>query len=216
MTKTKFFEVKPKATKASHMVLFLHGYGANGENMIALAHEFAKDLPNAHFVSPNAPQALEVPYEDAYQWFPLTSYEPSVLFPQIIAANNFLDNFIKNQLEALGLEYKDLIIIGFSQGSMMAMYNALRCKNADAGVLAYSGRLILPTSLSEQINSKPPICLIHGTADQVVPFDNMLHAQKTLEELKIEHEAHQLLGLEHHIDFRGISFARQFIGKITK
>jgi phospholipase/carboxylesterase len=216
-TKHKFFEVKPHSgKKASHLILFLHGYGSNGENMITLANEFAKDLPDAHFISPNAPQSLDDHYYEGYQWFSLENYEPKVIFPQIIRANNFIDGFIDAQLKRLELKHQNLILVGFSQGSMMAMYNSLHAPKKVAGVVAYSGRLILPTVLSDKINSKPPICLIHGTEDPVVPFNYMIEAQNILRQLQIPFEAHTIDGLEHHIDFKGIGFARKFIEKISK
>lgn len=216
MKDKKFFEFKPPSgNKPGQLVLFLHGYGSNGENMISLAHEFAKTLPNAHFISPNAPQGFDEPFYDGYQWFSLKSYDPQIIYPQIISANNFLDNFIAQHLERLELSYEKLIIVGFSQGSMMAMYNSLRSRKKIAGVISYSGKLILPTVLSDKINSKPSICLIHGTADQVVPYHNMVEAEKILKELQIPYEAHTIEDLEHHIDFRGIAFARKFIENIA-
>jgi phospholipase/carboxylesterase len=183
--------------------------------LIGLAHEFAKVLPNAHFISPNAPFEFEGLTIDGYQWFSLTNYDPKVLFPQIIQANDILDQFIEFELKKLGLGYKDLILIGFSQGSMMSMYSSLRAKEKIGGVLAYSGRLILPTDLGEMIYSKPSICLVHGTHDSVVPHYNMLEAQKLLEKLEVPLEAHSVDGLDHGINNYGIKVGMSFLEKLA-
>lgn len=217
MTNLQFFEELPiSGSKANQLVLLLHGYGSNGQNLITLAHEFARVLPDAHFISPNAPFKLDNNLYEGYQWFSLSNYDPQIIFPQIIKANDIIDQFIKQQLERLSLQYNNLIVIGFSQGSMMAMYNSLRAKEKVAGIVSYSGRLILPTTLNDKINSKPPICLIHGTKDIVVPFDNMTFAVKILEELQIPFEAYAIEGLEHQIDSKGIRLAKKFLEKILK
>ena len=211
----QFFETEnASGNKPDNLVIFLHGYGSNGQDLLSLSHEFAKILPDAHFISPNAPFDLEIPISFGYQWFSLLSTEPAIIYPKIIQANNILDKFIQSQLERFNLEYKDLIMVGFSQGSMMAMYNCLSTKQPAKGVVAYSGRLILPTDLGEKINSKPRICLIHGTLDSVVPFDNMLIAKSHLEKLHIPFESHAIEGLEHSINAKGIAIAKRFMNSL--
>src|SRR5690606_10003913 len=187
----QFFEAKPiSAQDPKNLVIFLHGYGSNGKDLISLSSEFSKILPDAQFISPNAPFDFESPFVSyGYQWFSMVNADPNILYPKIIEANNILEQFIKSQLERFSLKYQNLILIGFSQGAMMAMYNALRAKEIMAGVIAYSGKLILPTELSEEINSKPRICLIHGKADNVVPFKNMIEAESILKKLEIPYEA---------------------------
>ncbi len=215
MAKLEFFEKFPlSGEKPKKLIIFLHGYGSSGEDLIGLTREFERQIPSAHFISPNAPFSFNHAFGEGYQWFGLDDYNPKVIYPQILESNNILDEFIKTQLQRFELTQKDLILIGFSQGSMMAMYNSLRNPNQNAGIISYSGRLILPTLLSEKINSKPKICLIHGTEDQVLPFDNFIEAQKLLEREQIPFEPHILEGLGHNIDHRGIRIGREFLNKI--
>lgn len=213
MTKElEFFELHTLSKeKPKKLMVFLHGYGASGEDLIDLAREFKHILPDAHFVSPNAPFDLQHPFSSGYQWFSLGSYEPRILYPQILEANRILDIFINSQLQRFDLTHQDLILVGFSQGAMMAMYNSIRNQNQNAGIIAYSGKLILPTMLGESIGSKPKICLIHGKEDDVLPFDNFLEAQKLLQEIEIPTECHALEGLGHGIDHHGIRIGKQFL-----
>ena len=213
---TKFFEAAPiSGNKPDKLVIFLHGYGSNGKDLIGLATEFAKVLPNAHFISPNAPFEFEGFIHDGYQWFSLSSYDPELIYPQIIEANNILDQFINLQLKRFNLEHKDLILTGFSQGSMMSMYNSLRSGDKFGGILAYSGKLILPTSLGEVIGSKPRMCLVHGTHDSVLPHDHMIEAKDLLEKIEVPHEVHSIEGLDHGINSSGIKIGMSFLEKIV-
>lgn len=216
MTKElEFFELEPLLKeKPKKLIIFLHGYGASGEDLIDLAKEFKHITPSAHFVSPNAPFTFENGFFGGYQWFSLENYNPQILYPQILEANRILDIFINQQLKRFALDYKDLVLVGFSQGAMMAMYNSLRNSNQNSGIIAYSGKLILPTFLGEEIKSKPKICLVHGKEDMVLPFDNFLEAKKLLTTQQIPFEAHGLEGLGHSIDHHGIKIGKQFLGKI--
>jgi phospholipase/carboxylesterase len=212
MKELEFVENSPLSNqKPKKLIVFLHGYGASGKDLIGLAKEFSSVLPTSHFVSPDAPFALENAFFPGYQWFSLANYNPQILNPQILTANNILDNFIDFHLKRFGLNYQDLILVGFSQGSMMAMYNSLRREGGCRGVIAYSGKLILPTLLGEKIKSKPKICLIHGRNDEVLPFDNFLEAQKLLKEEQIPFEAHALEGLGHGIDHHGLRIGKEFL-----
>ncbi|MES2677681.1 MAG: dienelactone hydrolase family protein [Pseudomonadota bacterium] len=212
MKELEFFEIEPLSKeKPKKLMVFLHGYGASGEDLIDLAREFKHSVPHAHFISPNAPFSLSHPFMSGYQWFSLENYDPKIIYPQILEANRILDIFIDSQLERFGLSHEDLIIVGFSQGAMMAMYNSLRRKEPNAGIIAYSGKLILPNWLGESVNSKPKICLIHGKNDEVLPFENFLEAKKLLEQEQVPFEHHALEGLGHGIDHHGIRIGRDFL-----
>ncbi len=210
----QFFESPPISNSdPKRLVIFLHGYGSNGKDLLSLSHEFCKIIPDAHFISPNAPYRLDGQFYDGYQWFSLSNYDPTVLRPQIIEANDILDEFILQQLERFKLCKEQLTLVGFSQGSMMAMYNSMRSKEKIKGVLSYSGKLILPTSLGEQISSKPEVCLIHGKDDYVLPFQNFLEAENLLKKIQVPFESHALEGLDHTIDQRGIKIGKNFLLK---
>lgn len=209
----KFFEHGQK--KPKYLVVLLHGYGSNGEDLISLGPDLEKILPESYFIAPNAPLILPHPFFPAFQWFELYSREPAIIYPQIIAANNILDEFIQSQLQRFDLTYNNLILVGFSQGAMMALYNSLRAKEEVAGVLSLSGRLILPTELQEQINSKPKICLIHGNEDLIVPFEFFLEAKEKLSKLDFDFEAHAISHLGHSINIEVLRKSQEFFKKIS-
>lgn len=209
----KFFEFGVE--NPQYLVVFLHGYGSNGEDLISLAHDFQSAIPNAHFISPNAPLDLPHPFFEAYQWFELYSMEPQIIFPQIIAANNVLDEFIFEQLKRFNLSYKNLILLGFSQGAMMSLYNSIRRKEEIAGVLALSGRLILPSHVGQNDYSKPNICLIHGNQDPVVPFSSFTEAKNNLTNMNFNFEAHEIDHLGHSINIEVVRKCRDFLQKIS-
>jgi phospholipase/carboxylesterase len=214
MSDLKFYE-NSDAKNPKHLVIFLHGYGANGENLIELAREFKAILPEAHFISPNACEPWEGGFPRAYQWFSLSSgFERkglSEMSANIKKSNQILQKFIAEQLARFNLEAENLFLIGFSQGAMMSMYQSLSAPKKHAGTIAFSGKLILPEMLGEKIIHKTEICLIHGQSDSVVPFENFLEAKKLLEEQRIPFEAHAIPHLDHSIDIAGIRAAQGFI-----
>lgn len=220
MTELKFFENNPSGSKPKHLVIFLHGYGSNGENLIELAHEFQHVLPDAHFISPNACQPWEGGFPNSYQWFSLQNLRAggdiSLLGSEILHANDILHDFINAQLHRFQLTAQNLFLIGFSQGAMMSMYQGLVMPAKPAGIISYSGKLILPQSLGQQIISKPQICLIHGQQDSVVPFEHFIEAKKNLEKLDIPFEAHDFAHLDHTIDVRGVKAGMGFVRNILK
>ena len=193
------------------LIIFLHGYGSNGENLLALAPEISKIIPEAKFFAPNATYNCDMAMPDSYQWFTLAQNDPIKMSVEIAESNNILDNFIKEQLTKYNLTKKDLILIGFSQGAMMSMYNSLRSKEEPAAILALSGRLILPN----EINSKPRICLVHGTDDDVVDYHFLGEAEEGLKKLGINYETHSLDDLGHSIDYRVVKIIQNYIKKIS-
>ena len=201
-----------------YLVIFLHGYGSNGENLIGLSQEFLPIIPDAHFISPNAVEPWEGGFPNSYQWFSLyAGMERKTLVDladNIKKSNQILQNFINSQLEKFNLTWQNLFLVGFSQGAMMAIYQGLISKQKPRGIISYSGKVILPEMLGEQTISKPEICLIHGEIDSVLPFENFLEAKKILSEKEISFESHAIDNLDHSIDIRGIKAAQKFIKKI--
>ena len=149
--------------------------------------------------------------KDGYQWFTLAQTDPVKMFVEIAESNNILDNFIAEQLSKYSLTKKDLILIGFSQGAMMSMYNSLKAKTEPAGILALSGRLILPN----EINSKPRICLVHGTDYDVVGYHYLREAEEGLKKIGINYESHSLNNLGHSIDYRVVKIIQNYINTIS-
>lgn len=203
-----------------YLVIFLHGYGSNGKDLLSLANEFTDTLPEAHFISPNAPQPWEGGFPDAYQWFSLyegfTYKAIEQIAPDVKNANKILSDFIDEQLQRFSLTRKDLFLIGFSQGGMMSMYQGFSSPEKFAGVISFSGKLVLPEILDEETLSQPDLCLIHGEADPVVPFENFRDAEEILIDSGVAFEAHSVPGLEHSIDISGVMAAQKFIKKLIK
>lgn len=196
----------PKSVKK--IVVLLHGLGANGDDLISLAEEF--DLADTAFYSPNAPFPCDMaPY--GYQWFSLQQRVEEVILKGIKIAAPILNEYLDTLLKKHKLKAKDLALVGFSQGTMMSLYVAPRRPEPIAGVVGYSGALIGGDLLQKEILSKPPICLIHGDADMVVPYMAMRGAESVLEANKFSLETHTRPNLGHGIDGEGIAIAKQFL-----
>lgn len=217
MSELKFYEYS-EAKNPKYLVIFLHGYGANGENLINLSYEFKHVLPEAHFISPNAIEPWEGGFPHSYQWFSLYGgVERKALFEisnNIKNANKILGKFIDDQLRRFKLSPDKLFLVGFSQGAMMSIYQGLIKPEKPAGIISFSGKVILPEMIGEKTISKPEICLIHGEADSVLPFEHFLEAKKMLESEDISHESHSFPHLDHSIDIHGVRVAQNFIKKI--
>lgn len=215
MSDLKFFEYS-ETKNPKYLVIFLHGYGANGENLLNLSYEFKSVLPDAHFISPNAIENWEGGFPNSYQWFSLANgMERRNLVEMAFSvkrANQILSNFIDEQLKRFNLKYENLFIAGFSQGAMMGLYQGFTLPKT-AGIISFSGRLILPEMIGEKIISKPQICLIHGKQDSVLPFENFLEAKKILTEKEVDFEHHAIEALDHSIDLRAVRIAQEFFKK---
>lgn len=192
--------------KPRHLIILLHGYGADGNDLIGLAPVLAQSLPDAHFISPHAPYPCEMsPY--GHQWFSLHDWSPKAMLSGVQKIAPTLDVFIDSELKRFGLKENNLALLGFSQGAMMALYVALRRKNPCAAVVGFSGSLIG----EEGITSKPPVCLIHGDNDNVVPHGAMDLAEASLKHEGVKVEAHTCSGLGHGIDMQGLEIATRFL-----
>lgn len=199
-----------RSGKTKQLVLFLHGLGADGQDLLGLAPFFAETLPDAHFIAPNAPQPCDMaPY--GYQWFSLRERTRETMLSGARGAAPALNRFIDEQLARFSLGAAELALIGFSQGTMMSLYTALRRPEPIAGIVGYSGALIGDAELQDEIASRPPVCLIHGTADPVVPFDAMETAKHALAANHVPLETHARPGLPHSIDEEGILLANAFL-----
>jgi phospholipase/carboxylesterase len=198
--------------KAKQLVVLLHGWGADGPNLIDLADMFAQNLPDAQFIAPNAPFPCEAnPY--GYQWFSLMDRQPQHMFEGVGNAAKTLNQFLDEQLQSLSLDNSKLALVGFSQGTMAALHVALRRLPAIACVVGFSGSLIGAEALAKEIAARPPVCLIHGNADDVVPFAAMGHAQEALKQHGVDIAAHARPFLGHSIDMDGIRLAGEFLKK---
>jgi phospholipase/carboxylesterase len=191
------------------MVVLLHGYGSNGEDLISLARHWQHLLPDALFLAPNAPQRFG--YGSAYQWWPLSALSPQALAAGAASAAPAIDAFIDRKLEQYGLTDADLALVGFSQGTMMALHVGLRRPRQVAGILGYSGALTGAAELPSQARGKPPVLLIHGSADQIVPVAALHAAARELERLGIDVRTHISRGLGHSVDPEGLRLGAAFL-----
>ena len=209
--------LKPVSGKAKQLVMLLHGYNTNGEDLISLGEEWRSYLPDAEFLSPHAPFLCEGSPFFGRQWFGIENWTPESVLTGAQEAYPLLDEFITNSLKERDLQDKDLAIMGFSQGCIMALYTALKRPNPCAAVLGYSGAFVY--DIGAKPNAFPEILLIHGQEDEVLSYDGMLMAQKHLKALGVPVETLGIPRLGHGIDgsglHRGGAFMKEQFDKQT-
>jgi len=199
--------------RPQQLVILCHGVGSDGNDLISLAPYFSKILPNARFIAPNAPEPFDMaPF--GHQWFSLADITPEKRLSGVQKAAPVLDAFIDEQLASAGLQEKDMVLVGFSQGTMMALHVGLRRKRPLAGIIGYSGMLVGAHLLEKEMASKPPVLLVHGDADDVVPPESLDLAVKGLKQAGIAVEHLECKGLGHGLDDAAIRRGMEFLGKI--
>ena len=205
--------VKPRAGGApQQLVILLHGLGADGNDLIGLAPQWATLLPNAEFVSPHAPFPCDMaPY--GRQWFSLRDWSFEAMLAGTCAAAPILDAYIDDALKSRGLDDSRLALIGFSQGTMMALHIAPRRAASCAAVLGFSGALVGPETLAAELRSKPPILLVHGDEDGIVPVEAMPASAKPLRDVGLSVETLLCRGLGHGINDEGLRRGGEFLKK---
>ncbi|MBY0564111.1 MAG: dienelactone hydrolase family protein [Hyphomonadaceae bacterium] len=196
-------------------MILLHGYGSNGADLISLAPFWAKALPGAAFVSPNAieptPQA-----PGGYQWFPISNLDPHLMEQGARQAAQSVDRFIDRELEKYGLDNSRLALVGFSQGTMMALYVGLRRERPLAGILGFSGTVVGARRLKNDLRSKPPVMLIHGDRDPVIPITAMFDSAEALAGAGHGALWHVSYGVPHSIGPDGLELGGQFLVNCLK
>jgi phospholipase/carboxylesterase len=198
--------------KPDSLVILLHGLGADGDDLIGLAPHWAQALPNTVFVSPHAPFPCDMaPY--GRQWFSLQDRAPGMILAGVQAAAPILNEFIATELKAHGLTDERLALVGFSQGTMMSLYVALRRERPVAGIVGYSGALVGADLLASEVRSRPPVLLIHGDADPVVPFQAMEAAARALKAIGVPVTTERRPGLPHSIDEVGLAKGGRFLAQ---
>ena len=193
------------------LMIFLHGYGSNKEDLFSLKDSFLDILQDTQFISVDGPDVCEFGGEGR-QWFSLKSMDIFQIMHEINEHYRILNEFIKIQINRFNLSSKDVILVGFSQGSMMALYGSLRYPEKFLAVISFSGVLAdMPMHLEKEIRSKQTILLIHGSEDKVVPYEYMYKTEQILRSFDIDFTSYTCFGLEHQINIDGIAKAREFI-----
>jgi phospholipase/carboxylesterase len=205
--------VAPVAGTPRSLVILLHGYGSNGDDLISLAPHWRGALPAAVFVAPNAPEPCPgVP--GGFQWWALTSADRSDRAKGLAQATPVMDAFIDAELARYGLAEAQLALVGFSQGTMMALHVGLRRPRTLAGIVGYSGMLADEAGLADPRTNRPPILLIHGDADPMIPVAAFHQAKAALTRNGFAVESHVSPGLGHGIDPIGLQLGARFLAKV--
>jgi phospholipase/carboxylesterase len=199
--------------KPRRLVILLHGLGADGNDLIGLAPYWARLLQDAEFLSPNAPFPCDMA-PHGYQWFSSQDRSLEAVLGGVRAAAPILDAFIDEALEQRGLGSGELALVGFSQGTMMSLFVGLRRAEPVAGIVGFSGRLLAPELLASELRSRPPILLVHGTEDPLVPYSSLAAAETTLKAAGVPVETVTSVGIGHSIDDQGLRRGGQFLKKV--
>jgi phospholipase/carboxylesterase len=202
----------PKSGVVKHLVVFLHGYGADGNDLIGIGKQWSQLLPDAVFVSPNAPSPCGSG-GPGREWFGLTFRDPNERWTGVQKAQPTLDAFLDAELKHHGLNDSQLALVGFSQGTMMALHTGLRRAHAPAAIVGYSGMLAGDEHVKADATVKPPVLLVHGDQDEVIPVQAMMLAAQALGAADIPVEWHMSEGIGHGIDGDGLMHGVSFIAK---
>lgn len=197
---------------ARQLVILLHGYGADGDDLIGLAPYMARLVPDAAFVSPHAPERCAM-QPMGYQWWGIQSFSPEERLQGAMQAAPVLDAFIDAELEKLELDEASLALIGFSQGTMMALHCGLRRERQVAAIIGYSGALVAPEQLPDEIRSRPPVLLVHGDRDELLPAESTLEAVQGLSNAGVAVEWHFSAGAGHTIAQDGLDLGTSFLAR---
>lgn len=209
--------IEPLSGKARQLIVILHGFGADGNDLIEIGRQWQPIFPDAAFVAPHGHEPCSMA-PGMRQWYNLTDRSPQERWAGAAAARAVVDSFLDSELARLGLSNTAMAIAGFSQGAMMALHVGLRRPMAPAAILAYSGMLVGPENISEATarnaaGDPPPILLVHGSRDDVVPAQSLFTSAQQLAEASIPSQWHLAMGLGHGIDQEGIRHGACFLAQ---
>jgi phospholipase/carboxylesterase len=191
------------------LVVLCHGLGADGRDLIDLAEHWGQAVPHAAFASPDAP----FPHDSGFgrQWWSVADRTAVVMESGVRRAAPYLDRFIDTELARLGLPGDAYALMGFSQGAMMVLFTGLRRKIPPRAILAFSGALVAPGRLAAELTHRPPVLLVHGEADDVVPVTRSRDAETALHQAGVPVESVFVPRLGHGIDPAGLSMGGLFL-----
>ena len=209
--------LEPQSGQAKPLVVFLHGYGSDGNDLIDIGRAWQEILPDTAFVSPHAPEPCgQAPV--GKQWFPLFTRAPNERWEGVNKAGPGIDTFLDAELTRRKLAPSALALVGFSQGTMMALHAGLRRAVPVAAIVGYSGIFVLPEkakpeAVAGEIKSKPPVLLIHGAQDELIPAQALFQSAQALAALEVPVEWHLSEGIGHGIDQEGLRHGGTFLAR---
>lgn len=212
MASLESFRRDAKSGNTKNLMIFLHGYGADGKDLLGLADPLGEHLPDTAFVAPNAPQPC-TGNPMGYQWFPIPWIDGSseeAAEAGLLEASKTLNTWLDETMLDEGVTAANTILFGFSQGTMMALQIAPRRADEFAGVVGFSGRLLAPEKLAQETISKPPVLLVHGDQDEVVPPQSLPEAADALTKAGFAVFTHISKGTGHGIAPDGLGVTLQF------
>jgi len=209
--------LEPPGGQAKRLVVFLHGYGADGNDLIDIGRAWQSLLPDTAFVSPHAPRPCGQSPQGR-EWFPLTFRNPDERWLGVNAAAPVLQQFLDAELARRKLPPSALALVGFSQGTMMSLHAGLRRATAPAAIVGYSGMLVLPNdgppeAIATEVTSRPPVLLVHGDQDELIPVQTLLMGSQALAALEVPVEWHISPGVGHGIDQEGLRHGGEFLAR---
>jgi len=203
---------RPAASgRARSLVVLVHGYGASGDDLIGLADMMGRVLPDTAFASPHAVERMPFPGAASYQWFALSARDPEEYIAGARKAAPALDSFLDAELARYALPADRLALVGFSQGTMMSLHVGLRRSIAPAAIVGLSGVVAGAQVLSQEVTSRPPIMLVHGVDDNVIPVEALHLTREALAAAGLAVEWHMRENLDHAIDEDGIRMTASFL-----
>ena len=198
--------------KPRQVIVLCHGYGGDGKDISTLAINWQRFIPDAIFLCPNAPEVCTV-NPRGYQWFDLTSEKEEIILEKSLLAEEKLSTFLDQVFDNHQLEPNNLALVGFSQGCMISIQTGLKKKEQINCIVGYSGKVINQKHLSDNINSKPKVLLMHGANDAIVSPTHLLEAKEYLNNLGIKIKTKLFKNCEHRIPVEGASLGLGFIRK---
>lgn len=203
----------PAKGNATHLVVLCHGYGADGNDLIGLAPHWQRLLPTVAFVAPNAPERCP---GAGYQWFPISRLDPQEVRRGVESAAAALNSFLDAELARLGLSPDRLMLVGFSQGTMLSLHVGFRRQTRPAAIVGYSGMLAAPETMPGVREGAPPVLLVHGEADTMIPVQALFAAATVLGQAGVPVQWHVSLGVAHAIDPEGLALGGTFLSMAVR
>lgn len=207
--------VAPQSGTPKKLIILLHGYGSDGRDLISLATYWQPVAPDAIFLAPNGPFPCDI-NPQGFQWFPLELDRAISRLENSGQARPIIEEFLQKVWEETGLAAADTILGGFSQGAMLALDVGLRLKDPLMGIVAFSGGVIAPDTIGQELKSKPPVLLAHGAEDDVVPLSMSVNGAEALKKAGVDVELHISPGAGHTIAMDGLDRATGFIRRLMQ